>query len=121
MKKVLVIDDDVDFLAALEHLLKSFNYQLVPGTSSDNIEAIIRRIKPAFIILDVFIGKEDGRKIYEAISHLKEEMNIPVVLCSGLSLTKKELEQMPGSMFIPKPLSASRVQQLIDELHVANV
>lgn len=114
MKKALVIDDDVDFLLAMEYLLKSFNYQLVPGTSSDNIQSIISRIKPAFVILDVFIGKEDGRQVYEEIKHLHEEMNFPIILCSGLTLTKKELARMPGTLFIQKPFSGRCIQRIIE-------
>lgn len=114
MKKALVIDDDVDFLLAMEYLLKSFNYQLVPGTSSDNIQSIITRIRPAFVILDVFIGKEDGRKVYEEIKHLQEEMKFPIILCSGLTLSKRELEKMPGAMFIQKPFSGQYIQKIIE-------
>ena len=116
MKKVLVIDDDVDFLATMERLLKSYNLQLVPATSSDNVEVIIRRLKPVMVILDVFLGNEDGRTIYQSIKEVHTQLDIPVILCSGMQLTKEELQQMPGTTFVAKPLSVAKIEELLSNL-----
>jgi DNA-binding NtrC family response regulator len=118
MKKVLVIDDDVDFLAAMERLLRNFKLQLVPATSSDNIKSIVERLKPVMIILDVFIGDEDGRNVYKEIQPLQTLMGIPVILCSGLPLTQKELDEMPGTTFIAKPFSVATIEELLQRLQV---
>ncbi len=116
MKKVLVIDDDVDFLATMERLLKRYNLQLVPATSSDNVEVIIRRIKPVMVILDVFLGNEDGRTIYQSIKEVHTQLEIPVILCSGMQLTNEELQQMPGTTFVAKPLSVAKIEELLLKL-----
>lgn len=68
--KILIVDDDCDFLQLLEFDLKKRGYDTVTaGNGEEGLERALAE-KPDLIILDIKMPKVDG---YTFVRHLKRE------------------------------------------------
>ena len=84
-KKVLIVDDELDMRTYITTLLETNGYK--PISAVDGVEGleIVRREKPALIILDVMMPKESGINMYRELKNDPELSNIPVIILSALS------------------------------------
>lgn len=85
-KKVIVLaDDDPMTLEAMADVLNAEGYTV--HTAQDGLEALalIRAVKPDYIILDVVLPKLDGGKICAAVRQDSRLRQTPIIAFSGLS------------------------------------
>ena len=84
-KKVLIVDDELDMRTYITTLLETNGYK--PISAVDGVEGleIVRREKPALIILDVMMPKESGINMYRELKNDPELSNIPVIILSAIS------------------------------------
>lgn len=86
-KKVLLVDDEVSLLDALQKQLKESGYDVTACESVEEAVVVAEAQPPAVIVSDLKFpqGKKDGIDFYEFIrSHPKLKMT-PFVLISGVS------------------------------------
>lgn len=91
---VVLVDDDAMILAAMTEVLSGAGYQV--HTACDGLEglALIRAVKPDFIILDVVLPKLDGGRLCAALRQEPSFQHTPVISLSGLS--PQEQTSFPG-------------------------
>ncbi len=96
MKKILIIDDDVDFVNAIKLLLESKNYTVISATNSEKALISIEKEKPDLIILDVMMDSPDeGFQFAYKIRSSEKFKNIPILMTTAVS-------QITGFKFSPK-------------------
>ena len=84
-KKVLVVDDELDMRTYITTLLETNGYKPVSAINGVEGLEIVRREKPALIILDVMMPKESGINMYRELKNDPELSNIPVIILSAIS------------------------------------
>ncbi|MBC8458831.1 MAG: response regulator [Deltaproteobacteria bacterium] len=84
-KKVLVVDDELDMRTYITTLLETNGYKPVSAINGVEGLEVVRREKPALIILDVMMPKESGINMYRELKNDPELSNIPVIILSALS------------------------------------
>ncbi|HDN79078.1 MAG TPA: response regulator, partial [Chloroflexi bacterium] len=62
-KKLMIIDDDVDFVKDLSRLLRTKGYQVVSVTNSKEALQAIYKEDPDLILLDIMMPGIDGWNI----------------------------------------------------------
>jgi two-component system, OmpR family, phosphate regulon response regulator PhoB len=85
MKKVLVVDDDVDVRKFVSKLIERAGYE---GTEAKNgIEGMgkVREDKPDLIILDVLMPKQSGIRMYRELKTDEPLKDIPVIMLSAIA------------------------------------
>jgi len=96
VKKILIIDDDVDFVNAIKLLLESKNYTVISATNSEKALISIEKEKPDLIILDVMMDSPDeGFQFAYKIRSSEKFKNIPILMTTAVS-------QITGFKFSPK-------------------
>jgi len=82
---VVLVDDDAMILAAMTEVLGGAGYEV--HTARDGLEglALIRAVKPDYIILDVVLPKLDGGRLCAALRQEPSFQQTPVISLSGLS------------------------------------
>jgi len=88
MKKVLVIDDDVEFLDEIDELLKATGYSTTVLEDGEQALKETCKMKPDIILLDLKM-KISGFKIAIQLSCLAETKDIPIIAMTGV-YTEKE-------------------------------
>lgn len=91
-EKILLVDDDTDLLLLFRHALKAKGYQVTTPEEASGVITAIDGVHPDLVILDINIGKHDGREICREVKQNHSYDYIPVVLFSALVKEKDALE-----------------------------
>jgi CheY-like chemotaxis protein len=84
-KKILVIDDDPDFVESVENLLEAKGYQVVSASNGKEGVEKAKAEKPNLILLDVMMNtKDEGFNVARQIHEIPEIKATPVVMVTGV-------------------------------------
>ena len=120
MKKILLVDDNPDFVELMKVRLEANNYSVVAVSDAKEALQTVKKEIPDMILLDIVMPGMDGYQICERLKQEEKTRNIPIILLTG-----KELE--PGSInerclklgvegFLPKPIDAKELITKIEEV-----
>ncbi|MBE9574218.1 MAG: response regulator [Proteobacteria bacterium] len=113
-KRILIVDDDPDFAAAIQKILTSADYYVgVAGNVEDGMKAIEEEI-PDLILLDVMMEKyDDGFNMCYDLKHDDRYRGIPVIIVTavtevtGLKFNPEtDGEYLEADDYVQKPISA---------------
>ena len=123
-KKILVVDDDPNMVAAVEAVLQSGSYNVV--TAADGEEGLrkVATEQPDLIILDVVMPGKHGFQVCKEIKADPKFARIPVLMLTvypgdreKLNLSMQEGMTMEAEDYIQKPFDPdeflNRVERLI--------
>ncbi|HNT35125.1 MAG TPA: response regulator, partial [bacterium] len=114
-KVVLLIDDDVDFLASNRLLFESEGFSVVTCSDGDEGLEKAKTCKPAVIVLDVMMKTStEGFHLAKQLRSLQETKSVPIVMLTGVNQHapfKFEAEDtwLPVDKFLEKPVAASQL------------
>lgn len=116
-EKVLLVDDEEDFLEVLSERMKSRGIEV--STANSATEAIRIAEKESFdaIIVDLMMPEMDGLEALKLIKEKKPESQ--VILLTGHATVDKGIEAMKlGAMdFLEKPADLSQLTEKIKKAH----
>jgi CheY-like chemotaxis protein len=116
IKRVLLIDDDIDVLSTYEDILEENGLDCV--SCSDGISGIERLKKEAFdlVIVDSDMPDLDGSTVTRIVRFGLGKRYIPIILISGLSIEFDELECLKFGFngFLRKPVTNDSLMNLIN-------
>ena len=86
-KKIVVVDDEVDFLFAMEYWLKSKGYEVKPANNGFKAVDLVKSFTPDLIFLDINMPGING---IETLKRIREfNQNVPVIIISAFVEDKK--------------------------------
>lgn len=120
-KTVLVVDDDQDFVAQQEAVLKAAGCNVITADNREAAEKAIREIKYDAIIMDLMIDESDDGFV---LCHIAKTLHPdrPIVMVTGVvaetgmefdAATSEEREWIKADVLLNKPI---RAEQLLKEL-----
>lgn len=117
MKKILVVDDDDDVLETIQLILEIGGYDVEPLNDAALVFERIHEFEPDLILLDVVLGKIDGRVICSQIKCHIDTNHIPILMMSGLYDLKEiqDMECAPDD-FMSKPFKMDVLLEKIEKL-----
>ncbi|MBL7208730.1 MAG: PAS domain S-box protein [Dehalococcoidia bacterium] len=120
-KKILIADDDPDFLHFLDATLRQKGYETI--LCSDGATAVVQLSKerPALLLLDIKMPEVDGYGVLQILKRSKETCDVPVIVMTGVESEMKEgggkVLALGASRFLTKPFSldylVGEIQKLI--------
>jgi len=107
MKKVLIVDDDVDIRKVVSKLVEKSGYITIEAKNGVEGMGKVREDKPDLIILDILMPKESGVRMYRELKTEEPLKNIPVIVLSAISKksffrSQKVLDEFAGQS-VPEP------------------
>ena len=107
MKKVLVVDDDVDIRKVVSKLVEKSGYISIEAKNGVEGMGKVREDKPDLIILDILMPKESGIRMYRELKIEEALKNIPVIVLSAIPKksffrSQKVLDEFAGQS-VPEP------------------
>ena len=93
IKKIMVVDDEPDFLFTMEYWLKSKGYEV--KTASDGLKALdlIKTFNPNLVLLDVNMPGIDGVETLKRIREFNNE--VPVIIITAFVWEERVAEASP--------------------------
>ena len=83
--KILLVDDDPDFVEATLTVLESVPYEVTVAYDGDEGLAVVRDVQPDLILLDIIMPTQDGFHVCERLKEDPELWDIPVIMLTSLS------------------------------------
>jgi DNA-binding response OmpR family regulator len=121
MKKVLLVDDDVEFCEATKLLLESKGYEVVLAYDGKDGLKQVRAARPDLVILDVMMPEMNGYDVCVVLKADPELKKLPVVLLTAVDhdMFKTTYTQAMGLMteaddYIAKPVEP---EELVKRVH----
>jgi len=107
--KVLIVDDEKDYLILMQERLASWGYEIAIATGGKEALNVIREKNPDIVILDYFMPDMDGTAVLREIR--KFDMNLAVIMLTAHADIKniKGAQGLGVSAFIPKISDCSDV------------
>jgi len=109
LKKILIIDDEVNILRSLEMILKGEGFSVKKASNLKTAKSIIEKEQFSFYLLDVMLPDGDG---IEFIKHIRKfSKSAVIIMISGHATVKMAVEatQKGADDFLEKPLSKDKV------------
>jgi CheY-like chemotaxis protein len=121
--KILLVDDDKDFVEATKMVLESKPYEVVVAYNGDEGLAKARKEKPDLIILDIIMPVKDG---FSAAEQLKKDpalKKIPVIMLTSFSekggetsLSVSQGLALDADDYVDKPVAPQELLRRVERL-----
>ena len=114
--KILVVDDDILVLEALEELLKSSGYEVRVATRGQEALEIVEKEHFDLLILDVVMPKMTGFDICREVRKRDDEMSTVkiIMLTAKTDARSAEIRKECGcDLYLTKPIDPERLKGLI--------
>ena len=120
-KKLLIVDDEPNIVAALEYLLNRSGYEVRIATNGDEALRQVEIFGPDLVLLDVMLPRKSG---YEVCQRIRERPDWSRIRIMILSAKGRDAEVNKGlalgaDAYVTKPFSNSelvaRIGQLLGE------
>ncbi len=119
-KKILLVDDDPDFVEAVKVIVENGGYDVdVAYDGQEGLEAVAAN-KPDLIVLDVMMPVMNG---HEACAKLKADegtANIPIILLTAVAdrvttstYSHRDMLESEADDYMPKPVEPVELLNLI--------
>ena len=117
-KKVLIVDDEPNIVAALEYLLQRSGYEV---RSAPNGEEALRQVEsfaPDLVLLDVMMPQRSGYDVCQRIRERPEWNRIRILMLSarGRDAEVNKGLSLGADLYITKPFSNAELVARIGEL-----
>lgn len=101
-KKILVAEDDIGILEAMQIILEDAGYEVTTTVDGQTVQDMIADL-PDVLLLDIWLSGMDGTEICRHLKSQPRTHHIPIILCSANKDTQKLAKECGADDFIAKP------------------
>lgn len=119
MKKITIVDDDMEYLDELSEMLGSAGYIIVPMFEETAAIAVARSLRPDVILLDLKLKRQSGFTIAIELQKYEETRDIPIIAMTGYYAEKECLDLQKAcniKMILYKPFTMTDVTSAIEKV-----
>ena len=123
-KKVLLVDDEVDFVEINKAALENKGYEVIPAYNGE--EGIQKALqgKPDIIILDVMMEtKTEGFEVARKLRKYEEMKNVPIIMLTAIRermdikfKIQPDEEWLPVTEFVEKPVPPDKLIEKVEQM-----
>jgi len=117
-KKILVVDDEVDFTKLLKsNLEETGKYEVLALPNVNDIISQVHAFKPDVILLDIIMPGTKGIEVCEILNKDIVGKNIPIIIISALAkdADKYKAYRVGVVDYVEKPIEIGRLIVKIDK------
>ena len=105
--RVLVVDDDPDFMASVRLLLENEGHTVIEASSGKQALEKLVAEKPDLVVVDIVMATStDGYGVTHSIRHSEEfrdYCSIPIIMVSSIEQSPDDLFPMSGDVELIRP------------------
>lgn len=114
-KKILVVDDEPDFIDMVKMRLEACGYDIFAALDGHQAVEMAKRERPHLILLDLVMPRSNG---FEALSRLKMDSfteNIPVIMITAKCESEYVLDagKLGACEYLSKPVSMQTLEEMV--------
>lgn len=115
-KKILVVDDEPEFVNMLKMRLENADYDVTVAPDGREGLEIARSAKPDLIVLDVLMPHKDGYAFAKEAKQDSGLKGIPIIILTARPAMEEKFRAVGISDYIMKPFEAQELLERIEEL-----
>ena len=117
-KKVLIVDDEPNIVAALEFLLEKNGYQVQVAANGEEALAQLDDFSPDLVLLDVMVPKMSGYEVCQRMRAQPKWRDIKIVMLSarGREVEVEKGMSLGADLYVTKPFSSAELVATIGRL-----
>ena len=125
MSKILVVDDDPDFVETTRVVLESAGYQVISAADGDEGLEMVRQEEPDLVILDVIMSTVlDGLNMSQQMANDPQGQSTPILMVTSIANSDYAAlfptdEYIHINDFVSKPIAPDdllrRVKSLLEK------
>ena len=101
MARILVVDDDPDFVRVTSKVLQSAGHEVLSAANGAKALQVMRQNRPALVLLDIMMSYIlDGLDVSREMSEDPALKDIPVIMVTSLTGVK-ETGMFPTDEYVP--------------------
>ena len=109
-KRILIIDDEVDYLSLMQERLESWGYAVELAQGGKEGLVAVKEKLPDIVILDYFMPGMDGVEVLKHIRKFDKSLIVIMLTAHADTNNIKGAQELGVSAFIPKLSAYSDVQ-----------
>ena len=120
--KILLVDDDADFVESTKTVLESKPYEVIVAVNGDDGLRKAREKNPDLILLDIIMPVEDGFTAAEQLKKDPDLAKIPVLMLTSYSTKGAETDiprsrgfELEAEDYIDKPVSPQDLLSIVEK------
>jgi CheY-like chemotaxis protein len=119
--RILLVDDNVDFVASLAILMKHMGHEVRVAHDADQALVAVADFRPEFAFLDIGLPGVDGYELARRLKSRPETAQTVLIAVSGWGQDKdrEQAEQAGFALHLVKPVASERIQSAIEALRGA--
>ena len=121
-KRIMLVDDDPDFVALNRALLEKASYEVLVAASGDDCLEKVRGRKPDLIILDMMMSSmNDGFEVSRVLRNTERTKGIPLVMLTSANRrlpVRLEPDEtwLPVDLLMEKPVEPDLLLQVVAQM-----
>jgi DNA-binding response OmpR family regulator len=103
MKKILVVDDDLDILRMYSQKLLFEGYDVLTAENGKQALSVIKESRPGLVLLDIMLPQ--GMNGFDVLEEMKKDklmQKIPVIMLTNLDSEKKSAFEVGADDYLVK-------------------
>jgi DNA-binding NtrC family response regulator len=121
LKKILIVDDEVDILSNLSRFLKTSGIEVITTTRIEEAEYAIKNTSFDVVIADIRLTGVLGREGLELLPFIQEKSpGTKVIIMTGYGTPEieKEAYDLGASFYFDKPIDLHRLRAAVEQLGI---
>lgn len=117
-KRILVVDDEREFLDLLQYRLAGEQYEVTcAGSGSEALEQA-RKSAPDLILMDLLLPDLDGISVVEILRRQPATRSTPIIMISAVTSdpTRSAAKMVGASAYLGKPVDFAALKRLFEAL-----
>jgi DNA-binding response OmpR family regulator len=118
-KKILLVDDDKDILAAMTAALKDFEPEILTAADGNEAVTMADQHSPDLVVLDIMLPKRSGFLVMGKLRHGKKKSDPPrVIMITGNTGSRHKVyaESLGVDVYLTKPFRMEKLVESIKKL-----
>ena len=116
MKKVLIVDDELEFVSDFARGLEMFGYEVYKAGDGEGALNIIENKKPDIVLCDYRLPDIDGDKILEKVKTKLPQIKFVMVTAYYDEVAEKRFRKLGADEVIFKPIVLTEIESLLAKL-----
>src|SRR5271169_6797303 len=116
--RILIIDDEVDFLTIMESVLRGKGYDVVKAEDGKQAREAMEGEKIDLILSDVFMPTLDGVRFHSFVREFTDAKDVPFIFISAYDDERLRAlaAESTNDYFLRKPVPVEDILALIDKV-----
>ncbi|WP_018612193.1 response regulator transcription factor [Segetibacter koreensis] len=117
MKKILVIEDNLDIRENIAEILELANYTVYTAENGNEGVETALSIYPDLVVCDIMMPELDGYEVLNIMHHNSDLQNTPFIFLSAKTENSEFRKgiQLGADDYIPKPFDTSHLLNAVEK------